>query len=48
MIADPSHEEHEEMAEWLAGARGEDFDPAAFDIAKVNARLTSVTIPRST
>jgi len=30
--ADPNHEDHEELAEWL----GDDFDPNAFDINKVN------------
>ncbi len=34
-IKDPLHEEHEEITEWV----GEDFDPEAFDIDKVNARL---------
>ena len=34
-IKDPRHEEHEELTEWV----GEDFDPEAFDIDKVNAQL---------
>jgi hypothetical protein len=34
-IGDPEHPEHEEMVEWL----DEDFDPAAFDLAAINARL---------
>jgi hypothetical protein len=37
-LADPDHPEHENMAEWA----GEDFDPAAFDLAEVNRRLKSV------
>lgn len=35
VIADPSHEEHEEMLEWL----GEGFDPEAFDLESVNKYL---------
>ena len=34
-IADPGHERHEEMADWL----GDEFDPDAFDLEEVNARL---------
>lgn len=34
-IADPDHEDHEDLAEWL----DEDFDPDAFDIDEVNAIL---------
>ena len=38
-IADPSDEEHEERLEWLGLEDPSDFDPAAFDLASVNARL---------
>jgi hypothetical protein len=38
-IADPSDEEHEERLEWLGLEDPSDFDPAAFDLAGVNARL---------
>jgi hypothetical protein len=38
-IADPSDEEHEERLEWLGLEDPLDFDPAAFDLAGVNARL---------
>jgi Plasmid pRiA4b ORF-3-like protein len=31
-IKDPNHPEHEDMLEWA----GKDFDPAAFDVQKVN------------
>lgn len=31
-IRDPKHEQHDEMVEWL----GEDFDPEAFDLVKIN------------
>lgn len=34
-LANPTDAEHEEMKEWL----GDDFDPAAFDLEKVNAQL---------
>lgn len=35
-IADPDHEQHEEMLDWL----GDEFDPDAFDLEEVNATLT--------
>jgi hypothetical protein len=38
-IADPSDEEHEERLEWLGLEDPSDFDPSAFDLASVNARL---------
>jgi hypothetical protein len=38
-VADPSDEEHERMLEWLGLEDPADFDPAAFDLASVNARL---------
>ena len=34
-LGDPEHEEHEEYLEWA----GEEFDPEAFDLAAVNAKL---------
>jgi len=34
-VSDPDHEQHEDMVDWL----GEDFDPDAFDLKKVNSKL---------
>jgi tetratricopeptide (TPR) repeat protein len=34
-IADPAHERHEELLEWIGG----EFDPEAFDLAAINADL---------
>ncbi|MFI1332737.1 plasmid pRiA4b ORF-3 family protein [Streptomyces sp. NPDC020845] len=34
-IADPGHEEHNELLEWVGGA----FDPSHFDIEEINKRL---------
>lgn len=34
-IADPKHEEHDELLEWVGG----DFDPEAYDLDEVNAIL---------
>jgi hypothetical protein len=34
-LADPRHERHEELVEWVGGS----FDPAKFDLEDVNARL---------
>ncbi|MFI0237812.1 plasmid pRiA4b ORF-3 family protein [Streptomyces sp. NPDC016845] len=36
-IADPDHEEHDELLEWAGGA----FDPDAFDADDINARLAA-------
>lgn len=44
IIKDPTHEEHEEMMEWLGG----EFDPEAFDIKKVNNYLKKLKFPRIT
>lgn len=38
VIKDPEHQEHEDMIEWL----GEDFDPAYFNAAEVNAVFKQV------
>jgi hypothetical protein len=38
-IADPSDEDHEGALEWLGLEDPSDFDPAAFDLASINARL---------
>jgi len=37
-IQDPQHPEHEDLEEWL----GEDFDPQAFDLDKVNRQLRKI------
>ena len=42
IVADPQHEEHEEMKEWL----GEGFDPEAFDRDRANELLASVQSDR--
>ena len=34
-LADPKHPDHEHWSEWV----GDNFDPAAFDLATINARL---------
>lgn len=38
-LADPAHEEHADMLDWLGLDSAEDFDPHAFDIDEVNATL---------
>lgn len=43
-LADPSADEHEERLEWLGLAKASDFDPAAFSIDEVNARLARLRI----
>jgi hypothetical protein len=42
ILADPGHEQHQDMLDWLGLDSGEEFDPRAFSIDAVNARLTSV------
>jgi len=41
-LADPAHEEHEELLEWA----GEDFDPEAFEPKAVNAHLERLSFSR--
>jgi hypothetical protein len=36
VLSDPNHERHEEMRDWI----GDDFDPQAFSVDKVNRLLT--------
>jgi hypothetical protein len=38
-IGDPDHEQHEELREWIGG----DFDPKAFSVEEVNAKLKPLT-----
>lgn len=38
VLADPLHEDHEHMLEWIGGP----LDPAAFDFALTNAQLQTV------
>ena len=40
-LADPEHEEHASMVEWLGLDSAADFDPAAFDLDAVNEALGS-------
>jgi hypothetical protein len=37
-IRDPTHEEHTNFSRWIGGH----FDPTAFDLAEVNARLAEI------
>jgi hypothetical protein len=39
VLSDPGHDEHEERLEWLGLDSAQEFDPAAFDLAEVNAAL---------
>jgi hypothetical protein len=39
-LADPKHKQHTELVEWV----GEDFNPAAFDLAGVNAKLKKLRV----
>ena len=46
ILADPSHEDHQDMLEWLGLDAGKDFDPSKFSVAEVNARLPVLAIGR--
>jgi len=37
-IGDPDHEQHEEMLEWIGGH----FDPTAFSVEEINAKLANL------
>jgi Plasmid pRiA4b ORF-3-like protein len=41
-IANPAHDEHEDILEWLGLDTAADFDPAAFDIADTNKALDQI------
>jgi hypothetical protein len=43
ILADPSHEDHQDMLDWLGLDTGEDFDPTEFSVTEVNARLRPLT-----
>lgn len=36
VLADPGHQDHEEMLEWIGLASAEEFDPAACDLPEIN------------
>lgn len=46
ILADPGHEQHQEMLDWLCLVSGEAFDPKAFSIDGVNARLRQLATIR--
>jgi hypothetical protein len=39
VLADPAHEQHEEMLDWLGLQAAAEFDPARFDMEEVNRAL---------
>jgi hypothetical protein len=41
-LADPTHEEHEDLLDWLGLDSAADFDPAQFSLDEVNARLSQL------
>ena len=44
ILADPAHEEHEEMLDWLGLESGDDFDPATFSVDEANRRLSQLQV----
>lgn len=46
IMADPGHEQHQEMLDWLCLASADSFDPKAFSIDDVNARLARLSADR--
>jgi hypothetical protein len=43
ILADPGHEEHQDMIDWLGLDNGAQFDPARFDPDEANQRLTAMS-----
>lgn len=43
ILADPGHEQHHEMLDWLGLSSGKEFDAGAFSIDEVNAGFRSRT-----
>ena len=41
-LADPTHEEYEDLLDWLGLDSATDFDPARFSLDEVNARLSQL------
>ena len=39
ILADPDHEEHEDMLDWLGLESGDRLDPVRFSVEEVNSRL---------
>jgi hypothetical protein len=46
ILADPAHDEHARMLEWLGLRSASQFDPAAVDVDEVNAALSSPALGR--
>jgi Plasmid pRiA4b ORF-3-like protein len=46
-LADPSHEAHEDMLEWLGLENAADFDPSACNVAEINDVLRMTIASRS-
>ena len=46
ILADPGHEEHQDMLDWLCLVSADAFDPSAFSIDDVNARLKHLATAR--
>lgn len=46
VLADPEHEQHRFLVEWLGLDSADEFDPAAFDLDAVNRELGSTGRPR--
>ena len=42
VLADPDHEEHKELLDWLGLDSAAEFDPAQFRVDEVNARLSQL------
>lgn len=46
ILADPGHEQHQDMLDWLGLDSSDAFDPRTFSIDHVNARLAHLTTAR--
>lgn len=46
-LANPRHEDHDHMLDWLGLERAAEFDPAAFDLAEIKEVLETTVAARS-
>lgn len=45
VLAHPSHEEHQDMLDWLGLGAADEFDPKEFSAEDVNVRLSRLASP---
>ena len=46
VLADPTHEEHDDLLAWSGLEKGADFDPSSFEVEQANRALAAVGVAR--